>query len=755
MVWRIVNLLLFLAVTGYALYLFYQTLYRRYLYLKLGQPADFKRRGEGRLSEFIAQVFGQKKLLKDPKSGVMHFVIFYGFIILQFGALDLIVKGLTGGKHLPFPAYETFGLLQEITVFLVLVAAGYAAYRRYGEKLARLNKGWKPGVVLFFILFLMLSVLLSLGFERLWLGFGSSGFAPISSLIAARFHGISATAAQAAFYVFWWTHLLILLSFLVYFPQSKHFHILTAPINIWFRRKEPVGRLSKLDLENEEAESFGVGKIEDFTRKQMLDFYACVECGRCTNVCPASNTGKALSPMHLITKLRDHLTEKGAAVTGKSPWVPEFAFASGSAASCHRLSVAAREVEWTGTGGAITDIRPTLAWQKAAWTPSKAADAEAAEPAEAAKAAEPAEPAEPAKAEAEAAPAGSKSPQELELIGDVMTEAEIWSCTTCRNCEDQCPVGNEHVDKIVDLRRHLVLMQGSMPHEGQRALQNIERQGNPWGLSRNDRAKWTGEVDGIPVPTVHDNPNFEYLFFVGSMGSYDQRSRKISRAFARLLNEAGVSFAILGNEEKNSGDTPRRLGNEMLFQQLAAENIAIFRKYNVRKIVTACPHTFNTFRNEYPDFGLEGVAVLHHTQLLCQLIQEGRLKPRHEVKERVVYHDSCYLGRYNGVYDEPRNVLKAIPGVKLAEMERSRENAMCCGAGGGMMWMEETSGKRVNLARTEQALRTGPDVIASACPYCLTMLEDGTKMKGADENVKARDVAELLEQAVFGGRPVR
>ncbi|TJY42835.1 (Fe-S)-binding protein [Cohnella pontilimi] len=717
MVGQTVNLLLFLAVTGYGLYLFYKTVYHRWLYVKLGQPSDFKEMGKGRWAEFLSQVFGQKKLLKDPKSGMMHIVVFYGFIILQFGALDLIIKGLTGGRHhLPVPGYEVFGLLQEITVFLILAAIAYAGYRRYGEKLARLKKGWKPSIVLYLIFFLMLSVLLSLGMERVWLGLESSGYAPISSGIAAVFQGVSTNAAHALFMVFWWAHLLILLSFLVYVPQSKHFHIITAPVNIWFRRKEPVGRLRKLDLENEEAESFGVGKIEDFTQKQMMDFYACVECGRCTNVCPASNTGKVLSPMHLITKLRDHLQEKGAAVTGKTPWVPEFVFAGGSSAHAFDTS-SAHEVEWNLDG--ITDIRPTLAWQKHTWVEQR------------------------------------KKPEELELIGDVMTEDEIWACTTCRNCEDQCPVGNEHVDKIVDLRRHLVLMQGSMPHEGQRALQNIERQSNPWGLNRNDRAKWTGEVEGVQVPTVKENPDFEYLFFVGSMGSYDLRSRKISRAFARLLNESGVSFAILGNEEKNSGDTPRRMGNEMLFQQLAMENIATFQRYGVRKIVTACPHTFNTFKNEYPEFGLEGVEVYHHTQLLDRLIKEGKLNPKHEVKERITYHDSCYLGRYNNVYDEPRNVLRAIPGVELAEMERSRENGMCCGAGGGMMWMEEKSGKRVNLARTEQALAVNPTVISSACPYCLTMVEDGTKMKEVEESVKARDIAEILEQSVFGDRPLR
>ncbi len=699
------HFIVFSMVSVYGTYLFYKAVYHRYLYLKLGQPANFRQTGH-RLSAFLTEVFGHQKLMKDAKSGIMHFIIFYGFIILQFGALDLIVKGLTG-RNLPIPGYDVFSLMQEVTVFLILVAMGYAAFRRYGEKLPRLKKGWKPSIVIFFIFFLMLSVLLTLSFERLWLGHDPSAFTPISSLISMCFDGVSSSTAGKGFYFFWWLHLIILLAFLVYVPQSKHFHIIAAPFNLWFRRKGPVGRLNKLDLENEDSETFGVGKIEDFTQKQMLDFYACVECGRCTNVCPASNTGKALSPMHLITKLRDHLIEKGSAITSKSPWVPEFAFSS---AGTHTMIGNSLNSSLDG----ITDIQPTLQWQQSSWTVQ------------------------------------DKKPEEVELIGGVMTEDEIWSCTTCRNCEDQCPVGNEHVDKIVDLRRHLVLMQGSMPHEGQRALQNIERQGNPWGLSRNDRLLWTGEIEGFRVPTVKENPGFEYLFFVGSMGSYDLRSRKISRAFVKLLTESGVSFSILGNEEKNSGDTPRRMGNELLFQQLCMENIETFQKYGVKKIVTACPHTYNTLKNEYPEFGLTGVEVIHHTELLEKLILEERLKPRYEVKERITYHDSCYLGRYNNIYDQPRNVLRAIPGVELVEMERSRENAMCCGAGGGMMWMEETAGKRVNLARTEQALRVNPTVISSACPYCLTMMEDGTKMKEAEERVKARDIAEILEQSVFG-----
>ncbi|MCQ6562498.1 (Fe-S)-binding protein [Paenibacillus mendelii] len=860
---QLVRWILFLAVTAAAIGWFLTAIRRRVGYIRLGQvppprtpvelPAEragtsgdewLQERSRGnragahgkprlprreastekgsskRSREWAAHVFGHRKLLKDIRSGILHLVLFYGFIVLQFGAADLIWKGLTGSA-LPLPAYGVFLTIQEATVLLVLGAVLYGGFRRYVERLDRLKRGWKPSLVLWFIGGLMVTVLMTQAFDRLlevkrdvaagergtitvvqagsgglgegapllaedpgrssnpsvgnaegrleasgslesgtqaavvwkplhllqaleWLQAfiasnhqGSMGAnihgdrvsapgAPVSSAIADVLlrMGVTRSAAGVGYEFFWWLHYVVLLAFLVYVPQSKHFHILSAPVNLWLRRKNPPGALAPLDLEDENAETFGVGEVEHFTQKQLLDLYACVECGRCTNVCPASNTGKLLSPMHLIMKLRDHLTEKGAAVTSKSPWAPSIA-AGRQQQGAHVMS--GSMPVWMEDGGVVTTIAPTMTAQRHAWNRQS-----------------------------------GSLPSNVQLIGDVMTEEELWSCTTCRSCEEQCPVGNEHVDKIIDMRRYLVLMEGRLPAEGQRALQHIERQGNPWGLPRAQRAAWIAAYEGEggePVTTMQEaakrGEQPELLLWAGTMGAFDQRSQRVLFALVRLLQHAGIPFAVLGSEERNSGDTARRMGNEMLFQTLCRENIATLSRYGIRHIVTICPHTFHAMKNEYPDFGLSGdIVVEHHTMLLDRIVAEGRLTPAYALSERIVYHDSCYLGRYNGVYDAPRRLLRTIPGVQLVEMELSRQNGMCCGAGGGLMWMEERSGARVNEARVSQALAVQPTVISSACPYCLTMMEDGVKMLAEEGGVRARDVAELLADSVFGNGSV-
>ncbi|MDW0116416.1 (Fe-S)-binding protein [Sporosarcina thermotolerans] len=695
----VANWILFLAVVAYALALFTHLITSRTQFIKLGRKEEFDNNVSRRLQAIWVNVFGQKRLLKDKKSGIIHVMFFYGFLLVQFGAIDLIWKGLKPGSHLPFgPIYGGFTFFQEIVVAVILVAVVWAFHRRYVEKLVRLKRGWKSGLVLIFIGTLMVSTLVSNGMNMIWQGHETTWTEPMASAIATAFSFMSPTAAAVVFFIAWWIHLLTLLTFLVYVPQSKHAHLIAGPINTYMMRFDRRGKLSPIDFEAlEEAEdeddmpALGVGKITDFTQKQMIDFYACVECGRCTNMCPATGTGKMLSPMDLITKLRDNLTNTGALVTKKQPWVPAPMFKHTKG---NQIALAA------GLEGATLDD---------IYNPS--------------------------------------------LIGDVITEEEIWACTTCRNCEDQCPVMNEHVDKIIDLRRYLVMTEGKMDADAQRAMTNIERQGNPWGLNRKEKENWRDMRPELHIPTVKEmkkaDEEFEYLFWVGSMGAFDNRSQKIALAFAHLMNEAGVKFAILGNKEKNSGDTPRRLGNEFLFQELATGNIDEFEKAGVKKIVTIDPHAYNIFKNEYPDFGFKA-EVLHHTEMLYDLVMAGKLKPVHPINETITFHDSCYLGRYNDVYDAPREILKAIPGVNLVEMKRNRQDGMCCGAGGGLMWMEEDTGHRINVARTEQAMEVSPGIISSGCPYCLTMLSDGTKAIEVEDKVGTYDIAELLEKSIFG-----
>lgn len=754
-----IKLLITVIVTGAAIWMFVEVVRRRLAYLSLGTPTSWKRSKRLRMATLGREMLLHERLLNDVRSGLLHLVYFYGFIMLQLGALDIMLQGLWEIALIPWqPWYGYFSWSQEWIVVAVLLAVALGALRRYGEKLKRLKRGLKPSIVYWFIGTLMLSVLFTLSFERLLhtdSGLASQ-YTPVSSALAAAWGYIGiesgSQAAVIGYEISWWLHLLILLSFLVYVPQSKHFHLIVAPVNLWLRREEPAHRLSTLNLEDEEAEQFGAGHIHHFNQKQLLDLYACVECGRCTQVCPAASTGKLLSPMHLIVKLRDHLTEQGAALTSKSPWLPKgiwekppwgmgdhsagahvmttsgtFASAKHDEMQEEQKQIAAMKSSGNASRSVCdqhcTDISLTMQLQAERWQ---------WEP--------------------------QQKLTDMSLIGDVITEEELWSCTTCRNCEEQCPVGNEHVVKIVDMRRHLVLMEGSLPSEAKRALQNIERQSNPWGISRSQRGDWIAdcyERTGIKVRTMKEcaaqGTMPSLLLWAGSMASYDNRSRKLLYDLVRLLDHAQQDFAVLGAEELSSGDTARRVGNEMLYQELASQNIETILQYGVTTIVTPCPHTFHTFKNEYIELGLPGeITVLHHSELLERLVSEKQLVPKLQLTEQVTVHDSCYLGRYNGIYDAPRKILSSIPGLRLVEMSRTRENAMCCGAGGGLMWMEEQSETRVNYARTQQALETNASIISTACPYCLTMLEDGVRALAEDGKVATRDFAELLAASVLG-----
>ncbi|GMA63583.1 heterodisulfide reductase-related iron-sulfur binding cluster [Alicyclobacillus fastidiosus] len=654
----IIQLILFLLVFGTGVFLFGTAVFQRYKFLRLGQ-ADSARSGrhKERIWSFITNVILQKKVIAEP-SGIGHLFIFWGFLVLVFGDLDFLVYHVSGW-HFPWATMGWYLFMQEMFSLFVVAAIIVAAYRRYIIRPMRTEPSLEAGAILGLITLLIVTYFVATGAEMAHLGNYPGYASPVLNGIAHGFTGLSATTLVVIAEIAFWIHVLCLTTFMYVIPRSKHSHMMGAMANWYFRRYDSPGKLRKLDLEDESIEEFGVGQIHQFTWKQLLDGYACTECGRCHINCPATLSGKPLSPRNVILKMKDTINAQG----------------------------------------------PGLLAQMAA---------------------------------------GAEEMSSASLFEGVFTEEEVWACTTCRACEEACPVANEHVQDIVDLRRHLVLTEGKASPEVNKVFQNLERQSNEWGINRRDRAKWVGE---LPVRTMAEvEGKAEYLYFVGTAASFDQRNQKIAKAFAQILINAGIDFAILGDEEESDGDSARRLGNEFLYQEFVERNIEIFREYGVKKIITTDPHAYNTFKNEYPDFGFEA-EVYHATEFAAKLIDEGRVKPSVALNQKVTYHDSCYLGRYNGIYDAPRFILTSIPGVELVEMERHHNKSMCCGAGGGGMFKEET-GTRINVMRAEQAIRTGASVIGTACPYCMTMMNDGTKAHGKEEEIQTFDVIELLAMSI-------
>ncbi len=627
-----------------------------------------------RIEGLAVFVFGNKKLFKDPIPGLMHFIIFWGFVILTVGTVEIFAIGLNRRWSFSWLGEPVYGALtwgQDLLAFLVAVACIYALARRLfftPPRLRGLDRHSRIDgiIILLLILGLMVTLLTTRG-AAIALGHPEgSGLAwqPFSRVVAALFVGVT-PAASAVFYPFsWWAHVVIVLGFLCYLPFSKHLHIITAAPNVYFRKLEPVGRLTRLDLEDESLETFGANKLESFTWRDVLDGYSCTECGRCTSVCPANATGKPLDPRKIITDIRAYAADRS------------------------------REVLAKGNG--------------------------------------------------HGANAGEQAPaaEDPGIIGAYTSEEELWACTTCGACVEACPVLIEHVQKIVDERRHLVLTESRFPKEAGGALRGFETQSNPWGLPPEQRLDW---AEGLEVRTLADHPQAEYLYYVGCAGSYDDRNKRVTRAVIKILGAGGVDFAVLGREERCNGECARRIGNEYLAQSMMTELAEILNRYQVKRIITACPHCFNTLKNEYPEFG-GNFEVIHHSQFIGRLVAEGRIKLKTTGAD-VVYHDSCYLGRYNQVYDEPRNAIAAATGRSPREGFRIRDKSFCCGAGGGRMWMEEHTGKKVNIERVEELLGTGARTIGSACPYCMTMVSDGVKEKGAAVEVK--DIAELVAEALI------
>jgi Fe-S oxidoreductase/uncharacterized membrane protein (DUF441 family) len=656
----------FLAALVVALAAFTVFVAKRVRYVLLGQPEDRSDQLGRRTSGFVVYVLGQKKLFKEPV-GILHVVIFWGFIVIAFGALQIVGEGLSETFSLPLlGGWQVFYLVQDVFIVLVIVAVLAAAVVRYVVRPARFEASLDAGVILALIFGIMVASLLYSGLRYAADQPSSHSLAPVTRAVAsaAQSAGLSDGALQTSAGVFWWLHVLFILAFLVYIPVSKHLHLLACPVNEFFRNLKPAGgQIRPMDLEDEDVEEYGVSRIEGFTRWQLLDLYACAECGRCQDYCPAHLSGKSLSPKTLMTKLKDHLNERG----------PVLAKARGDASGQSAVASA------------------------------------------------------------------------VSMIGDVISEDEIWACTTCYSCQEQCPVQNEHVNKIVDMRRSLVLDLVEFPQEAQLACRNVEKNSNPWGVGAHTRADWAKDL-GVPLAEDAEDVG-EYLFWVGCAGAFDDRAVKISSAVVQLLQAAGVGFSILGTSENCCGDPMRRIGNEYLFQMLATENVETLNSLGVKKIVAQCPHCLNTLRNEYPAFG-GSFEVVHHTELLAELLAQGRLQLSNGSTPRVAYHDSCYLGRYQGEYQKPRDVLQAVPGVTVLEASRNKRKSLCCGAGGGRMWMEEEASQRVNELRVGQLLETSPDVIGVNCPYCLTMMEDGLGSIAPDKAVRVLDLAEILAERI-------
>jgi Fe-S oxidoreductase len=557
-----------------------------------------------------------------------------------------------------------------------------ASIRRIFARPDRLENSWDAWATLSLIGGLMVTDLFADGAYIVLHQPAWAAWSPAGSAVAALLTGFAPASLAVFFKLMWWLHLAILFGFLNFLPYSKHFHVLTALFNVYFRELDPQNNIKPMDLE---AEHFGANRIQDFSWKQMLDFYTCTECGRCTEVCPTTLTGKPLRPKNYGNDLRDYLYATPLAEMAQDKPVPE---------------------DRSLLGGGVPE---GTRWERSAEHP----------------------------------------PWSQADIGGAISRDTVWSCTTCGYCEWACPLHITFVDKLVQMRRYLTLEESDFPAEAQIGFKGMERQGNPWNLPQADRAKW---AEGLDVPSIGDKPDAEYLFWVGCAGAYDAAGQKTSQALVKLFKAAGVSFAILGEEETCTGDSARRLGNEYLFATLAEANVETLNGYKVKKIVTNCPHCFNTLKNEYPAFGGH-YEVIHGTELVAKLIADGRLKLTEEVKSNLTYHDPCYLARYNHEVDAPRAILKAIPGVKLTEIKQHGEAAMCCGAGGGRMWLEEKLGSRVNHLRLEQAMETKAECVAVACPFCNVMLGNAAGETGHEE-FTTYDVLELAAKAL-GSEEVR
>jgi len=624
-----------------------------YRLVRMGKPAARFGDIPGRARAEAVVVVGQSKLLQRLLPGLMHAAIFWGFLVL----LPTIVIAMIGAvdPHATLPwlgSQGWYALLVDVFAVLVLAGVVTAFVIRKVQRPPRF-KGSHVGEA-DLILLLIAGIVVTLLFwhaSQISLGLNDypATWAPVSGLLARVLHGPLVPYVERAAV---WAHVLIILSFLVYLPYSKHLHIAVAAINVYFGRTRARGRLEPIDFDKAEEEvRFGSARVTDMTWKQMLDTMSCTECGRCQDVCPAYATGKALSPKLLIMAMRDQLMAEG----------PKALASSGS------------------------------------YTPPP-------------------------------------------LVPNAVTDDIVWDCVTCGACVRECPVGIEHIDHVIDLRRNLVMVESRFPEEAGTMLRDVDRSSNPWGKPQADRTHW---AEGLGVRVLQpSDPAPDVLFWVGCAPAFDERARQGAVSTAKLMLAAGVDFAILGPREACTGDPARRMGDEYTFQRLAGQNVETLNGAGVKKIVTTCPHCFNSIGNEYPDFGGR-YEVVHHTEFLAELVRDGKLNPL-AGEQKITYHDSCYLARHNDVRSQPRELVAAVG--QAIEMPRNRERTFCCGAGGARMWMDEKRGRPISHERVREAAETGAETLAVACPFCTVMLDDGVRETGA--KLQVIDLATLLAEAV-------
>jgi len=606
----------------------------------------------------IYYAFGQRCTVSHGyRFGWNHLVLFWSFMILLIANTEFLLEGL-------FPDYISFSVLPvslypliEIASVLALLAVCFAMLRRLAFPPSYMEARSRDAFIILGLIALLMVAFFGLHASEIAKGEIAASYMPVSKFVASTFFvQVQPEKLNDLIDAFWWLHALVLLVFLNYLPYSKHMHILTGIPNVFFKSLTKVNTQPREEFKK--GNVFGVGQINLFTWKDLIDSYSCTECGRCSDNCPATNTGKTLNPRLVIHDIKTNLLKNGPLIEkNKAPVMP--------------LIGAGKE-------------------------------------------------------------------------GSVSHEV-LWACTTCGACMEVCPVSIEHVPKIVDMRRNLVEMNAKMPDELLPFFESMEQRSNPWGIVPADRIKWAADINVKPF----EAGKTEYLFYVGCFGAFDARSRRVSLAISRILDASGLSWGILGKDELCCGDSMRRLGNEFVFDRMTKDNIKIFTDKGIKKIITQCPHCYNTLKNDYRQYGME-LEVIHHTELINNLIKSAKLTLNLNEADlgNVVFHDSCYLGRYNGIYNAPREVIASVTGRAPTEMERRLEKSFCCGAGGGRMWMEESEGTRINAARVEEALKKNPRTVCVCCPYCLTMFEDGLKSIKVDDKVKVLDVAEIVSRGL-------